>query len=234
MQETILLFNKKEVIVSSLTDGLREAGYEVNVVNSDGKAISFLSENHTDLLIINIGIDVDYYADISLFIEHASKNSEHNPHFPVIILASPSKKDVVVESFNAGAHDVLIKPFRCEELLARIRNLLNIFHLTRERENLPVRVGDLIIEPINHKVMRGETEIFLTSKEFELLLYLAKHADQACSREQILKEVWNYSYHLGTNVVDVYIRHLRKKVDRGHSPKMIHTVRGVGYILKEG
>jgi DNA-binding response OmpR family regulator len=121
-----------------------------------------------------------------------------------------------------------------EELLARVRNVLRMFKAVREGESEDtIKIGDLTIELISRKVYRKDHAIDLTPREFELLLYLARHKNTEKTREEILSDVWGYEYIGDTNVVDVYIRYLRQKMDKGYRHKLIHTIRGVGYMLKE-
>ena len=135
-----------------------------------------------------------------------------------------------VTGLDSGANDYLVKPFSFEELLARIRVL------TREKHNLTeniLNIGDLELNLSSHIVTRGGTEINLTSKEYQLLEYLLYNKEKVLSREKIENHIWNYDYEGGTNVIDVYIRYLRKKIDDGFPTKLIHTVRGAGYVIRE-
>lgn len=153
---------------------------------------------------------------------------------PVILLTARDTVPDKVSGFEHGANDYITKPFAMEELLARVRNLLRIFQASREGENEDVlKVGDLSIELLTRKVYRKDYSIDLTPREFELLLYLARHKNTEKTRDEILSDVWGYEYIGDTNVVDVYIRYLRQKMDKGYRHKLLHTVRGVGYMLKE-
>ncbi len=153
---------------------------------------------------------------------------------PVILLTARDTVPDKVSGFEHGANDYITKPFAMEELLARVRNLLRIFQASREGESEDViRIGDLSIELLTRKVYRKDISIDLTPREFELLLYLARHKNTEKTRDEILSDVWGYEYIGDTNVVDVYIRYLRQKMDKGYRHKLLHTVRGVGYMLKE-
>lgn len=134
-----------------------------------------------------------------------------------------------MSGLDAGADDYLVKPFAFEELLARIRVMLR--KNTAASDNV-CRAADLTVCLDSHRVFRGDTEITLSSKEFAVLRYLILNQGIVLSREKIEQHIWNYDYYGGSNVVDVYIRYLRKKLDQNFEPKLIHTVRGAGYVLK--
>ena len=115
--------------------------------------------------------------------------------------------------------------------MARIANLLKLFQTGRMEQEEVIRIGDLVIDPLSRNVSRAEEAIELTHREYDLLLFLARRQGQVCTREDILKQVWDYDFHTGTNVVDVYILHLREKIDRGRKQKLLRTIRGTGYKL---
>ena len=149
---------------------------------------------------------------------------------PVLFLTARDSIEDRVTGLDSGANDYLVKPFSFEELLARIRVL------TREKHNLTeniLSVADLSLNLSSHTVTRGGAEINLTSKEYQLLEYLLYNKEKVLSREKIENHIWNYDYEGGTNVIDVYIRYLRKKIDDGFPTKLIHTVRGAGYVIRE-
>jgi len=216
---------------SGLIEALRSNEFEITVVPGEYEALRAIGEQSIDLLLL----DRAEYAGSSLskYLKALLREQADRP-FPIIIFEDPYHEQAVIEGLEAGANDVVPRSVSNDELLARIRNLLRIFRIEHERSRQKVTVGDLIIDPASRKVVRGQTYIELTVKEFDLLLYLARHVNQVCTREDILKEVWDYDFNMGTNVVDVYIRHLRTKMDKGFGKKMIQSVRGVGYIIKEG
>ena len=149
---------------------------------------------------------------------------------PVLLLTALDSVPDRVAGLDGGADDYLVKPFAFEELLARIRAMLR-----REggRPDNYYRIADLVVDCDARTAARGNVQITLSSKEFSILEYLICNQGIVLTREKIEQHIWNYDYEGGSNVVDVYIRYLRKKIDDGFSPKLIHTVRGVGYVLKE-
>lgn len=150
---------------------------------------------------------------------------------PVIFLTAKTEIRDRVFGLDLGANDYLIKPFSFEELAARVRMVTRDF---KDNVTNVFSVGDLTVDVKSRQVKRGETVISLSAREYSILEVLIRNAGTVMSREKIENGVWNYDYEGGTNVIDVYIRYLRKKIDDGYDTKLIHTVRGVGYILKEG
>ena len=148
---------------------------------------------------------------------------------PVLLLTARDTIEDRVVGLDAGADDYLVKPFAFEELLARIRVMLRKH--TSTSDNV-CRAANLTVYLDSHRVFRGDTEISLSSKEFAVLRYLILNQGIVLSRKKIEQHIWNYDYYGGSNVVDVYIRYLRKKLDQNFEPKLIHTVRGAGYVLK--
>ena len=149
---------------------------------------------------------------------------------PIIVISARSEDHDKVEALDAGADDYLTKPFSFDELLARIRVLL------RRNSNLAsnqITVADLTMDCAARSVTRAGIPISLSSREFDILEYLMRNQGVVLSREKIEQHIWNYDYAGGSNIVDVYIRYLRKKVDAAHEPKLIHTIRGAGYVLRQ-
>ena len=149
---------------------------------------------------------------------------------PVLLLSARGEVNERVEGLNLGADDYLPKPFELAELVARVRALTR-----RGGENKPVvlRVADLTLDTVTHKAQRNGVEIELTAREYRLLEFLMRSAGRLCARMMILEKVWDYNFDPGTNLVDVYIRRLREQIDANFEPKLLHTVRGSGYVLRE-
>lgn len=154
-----------------------------------------------------------------------------HPSFPIIIIQETNSTSFTINALNLGASDVVTEDIPIKELEARIRSLIRLFWRFADVYMKELKYEDLRVELKSRKVYRNGQQIKLTPKEFDLLRFLVKRAGNVCSREEILQEVWGYDFVIGTNVVDVYIRHLRKKIDKGQSKKIIHTVRGQGYMV---
>lgn len=155
---------------------------------------------------------------------------EKNISTPILCLSAKGTLDDVVNGLNIGSDDYLTKPFAFAELLARSRALIRRGNQDRGAE---LFFADLRIDPVGHKVWRDNNELDLTTKEYALLVYFVRNPDQVLTRSMIAEHVWDYTFHSFTNIIDVYVNHLRKKLERDYYKKLIHSVRGVGYILKE-
>jgi DNA-binding response OmpR family regulator len=152
-------------------------------------------------------------------------------HIPVLMLTARGATEDIVSGLDAGADDYLTKPFAFAELIARVRALVRRSELDRGAE---IVFADLRLDPVSHKVWRGGNEIDLTAKEYGLMEYLVRNPNTVLSRAMIAEHVWDYAFDSFTNIIDVYVNYLRKKIDKDYSVKLIHTVRGQGYILREG
>ena len=161
--------------------------------------------------------------------EVLKKIRKQNIKTPVLLLTARDGIEDRVQGLDFGADDYLIKPFAFDELLARIRVLLR--RNTNNASNV-FTIANLTVNCDSHEVFRDKTSIKLSTREFTILEYMIRNKEKVLSREKIEQHIWDYNYEGGTNVVDVYIRYLRKKIDDNFSPKLIHTIRGIGYILK--
>lgn len=222
----ILLVEDEKKIAAALKTGMEEQGFYV-IVAYDGALGEKLFNNYSfDLVILDINLpDINGYA-LSRMIR------QKNRDIPILMLTALGTVDDKVEGFEAGADDYLVKPFAFKELLARIKSLLR-----RKINGLPagniLRLADLEINLDSKEVVRSGNRIFLTAKEFQLLEYLVKNKNKVVSRADIANQVWDMGFDTGTNVIDVYINFLRKKVDKDYPVKLIHTQIGMGYIMKE-
>ena len=188
------------------------------------KLVLVAVENEYDIIILDLMLP--RLDGITL----CKKLREQDNHTPILMLtAREAVKDRVI-GLDAGADDYMTKPFAFEELLARVRVILRKRPVTQE---LKLEIGDLVLDLITHKVRRGGDEIELTAKEYALLEFLMRNAGTIVTRTMISEHVWDINFETFTNVIDVYINYLRNKIDRDHDEKLIHTVRGRGYVLKK-
>jgi len=156
---------------------------------------------------------------------------QHHDRTPVLLLSARGEVNDRVEGLNIGADDYLGKPFVLAELIARVRALTR---RGNEPKSPVLRVADLALDTLTRQARRGQTTFDLAAREYRLLEFLMRSAGRVCGRVTILEKVWDYHFDPGTNIVDVYVRRLREKIDTDFTPKLLHTVRGVGYVLKEG
>lgn len=220
----ILLVEDEKKVAAFLKKGLEQEYYSVDVSydGKDGylKAVS----NEYDLMIFDVMLP--YKDGITLLKEVRNKEITT----PILMLTAKSQTVNKVAGLDAGADDYLTKPFAFEELLARIRSLLR----RKEREkSIQLKAADLILNTQSHKVTRNETEIILTPKEYAILEYLLRNKNKVISRIKLTEHVYEYNFDPETNVIDVYINKLRNKIDKDFSTQILHTVRGVGYIIKD-
>jgi len=220
----ILVVEDEAKIARFVKKGLSEEGYAVDVARTGEDAISYAASAPYDVVILDLmlpridGITV------------CRRLRESDLSVSILILTARDSVEDRVAGLDAGADDYLVKPFAFAELLARIRALLRRPKGTSH--NL-LRVGDLELDVARHRVIRAGSTIELTPREYSLLEYMMRNRCQVLSRTQILEHVWNYDFYAGSNIVDVYIRYLRKKIDEEHEDKLIKTVRGVGYTICE-
>lgn len=220
----LLYAEDEEDLNKVVTKKLTEEGFSVDSCFDGREAILNAQFTEYDAAILDIMMP---HADGFAVLKELRKLKKNTP---VLFLTARDSIEDRVTGLDSGANDYLVKPFSFEELLARIRVL------TREKHNLTENIfsiADLSLNLSSHTVTRGGTEIILTSKEYQLLEYLLYNKEKVLSREKIENHIWNYDYEGGTNVIDVYIRYLRKKIDDGFPTKLIHTVRGAGYVIRE-
>ncbi len=222
----VLVVEDEPKVGAFIHQGLVENGYEVVLVRDAETALSLDIARTYSIAIVDINLP-----GISGY-ELARSLRKNAPGFPILILSAMSSVEDKIEGFNSGADDYLVKPFDFLELLARLQALLRRTAQTTEAKSEVLKVADLEINLFSFEVTRGNTKIPLTQKEFQLLAYLMRNAGKILKRSQIAKDVWDISFDTGTNVIDVYINFLRKKIDRGFEHKLIHTQTGVGYGLK--
>ena len=218
----ILLVEDDEEIVDVLRRTLRAEGYEVRAAADGSSALGVAPEFRPDLLVLDLGLpDMDG-------LEVCDRMREITD-IPILMLTARTETADRVGGLDAGADDYLTKPFERAELLARVRALLR---RTPPRGSSLLTLADLRLNPDTREVFRGDREIELTKREFELLEYLLQNQRLVISRQRLLEEVWGYDPLDDTNTIDVFISNLRKKLEEGGEERLLHTKRGAGYLLK--
>lgn len=220
----ILLAEDERDLNRVITKRLEKAGYSVDSCFDGEEALDYIEAGEFDAVILDIMMP-----KLSGLEVVREMRLRKNPT-PVLFLTAKDSVEDRVTGLDAGAEDYLVKPFAFEELLARVRVLI------RKRAGMITNVltaADLSVDIAARRVLRGGNEIMLSAKEFDILEYLIINKGIVLSREKIENHVWNFDYSGGTNVVDVYIRYLRKKIDDPFEKKLIHTIRGAGYVLRE-
>lgn len=219
----ILIIEDEKKVADFIKRGLKEEGYAVDAAYDGGNGDFLATTNEYDLIILDLMLPkID---GISL----CRKLRDGKITTPIIMLTAKDDIKDKIMGLDSGADDYLTKPFAFEELLARMRVILRKKDV-RIDTNLQVR--DLVLDLLTHKVTRGNKEIVLTTKEYALLEYLMRNAGTVVTRTMISEHVWDINFDTFTNTIDVYINYLRNKVDRGYKKKLIHTIRGRGYMLK--
>ena len=220
----ILLVEDDKKVASFIRKGLEEEGYAVDVA-AEGEAGLFMGLDRLhDLIILDVMLPKKPGFQVLRELRQAKVAT------PVLMLTARDTVEDKVQGLDAGADDYLTKPFVFAELLARVRALLR---RRAEARSPRLQVADLVLDPATRSVTRGGQPITLTNREFALLEYLMRNAGRVLTRTAITEHVWDYDFDSGTNVIDVYVNYLRKKIDAGHEPKLLHTVRGAGYVLRE-
>ncbi len=220
----ILVVEDEKKVANFLRKGLQEEGYAVDLADNGLDGLSFATDKDYDLIILDIYLPkLDGIAVLK-------KLREERVATPVLLLTVRATIEDKVLGLNSGADDYLTKPFAFDELIARVRALLR--RGAGGIEDSVLRFADVSLDLARHTVTRGSRKIELTLKEFSLLEYLMRNAGRVVTRTMITDHVWNQDFDTGTNVVDVYVNYLRKKIDAESEARLIHTVRGVGYVMK--
>src|ERR1700722_1374831 len=220
----ILLIEDEKKLCDLIERALKAERYAVDVAADGASGWAFADAYDYDLIILDLMLPILSGTEILRRIRRK------NQQVPILILTARDATDEKVEHFEAGADDYLTKPFVFAELLVRVKALLRRGQVSRTSV---LRVADLELDRLSQQVKRGGKKIELTSKEYALLEYLAANAGRVLSRTMIIEHVWDQSFEGLTNIVDVYVRHLRGKVDDAHPRKLIRTVRGVGYCVSD-
>lgn len=221
----ILVVEDEIKVAETLRRGLQENGYEVTLAPSGEDGLVLLLESDIDALILDLNLPARDGLDVLKTVR------QHFSVLPVLILSARDTVDDRVVGLDRGADDYLVKPFAFPELLARLRVLLRREH---KQGNLHCAVGDLVVDIVAREVSRAGNSIALTTREFEILELLLRNQDQPVSRQTIARDIWNVNRATPLdNVIDVHLTRLRKKIDGNREDKLIHTIRGLGYVLTD-
>jgi heavy metal response regulator len=220
----ILVVEDEKKVSSFIKRGLEEEKYEVETAFDGEDGLKLATEKQFDLIIL------DWMLPKKDGLTMVKEIRENKIATPVLMLTAKDSLEDIIAGLDSGSDDYVTKPFAFAELLARVRALLRRSEMDKGAE---LRFADLRLDPVTHKVWRRDKEIDLTAKEYGLLEYFMRNPNQVLTRTMIADHVWDYTFDTFTNIIDVYVNYLRKKIDRDEEKKLIHTVRGVGYIFKE-
>lgn len=221
----ILIVEDEPKVAEFIKKGLKENDYDVDVAGDGIVGKQKAQSNNYDLFILDINLPFVNGIDLCSVIR------KKRPDVPILMLTAMGDTDNKISGFDAGADDYLVKPFEFRELLARIKSLLKRSLASVSRENRILKVADLEVDLDKKTVRRSGMPIDLTAKEFALLEYLIQNKNRTVSRIDIAEKIWDINFETGTNVIDVYVNFLRKKIDKDFTPKLIHTHVGFGYKL---
>ncbi|MEE1899860.1 response regulator [Flavobacterium rakeshii] len=221
----LLVVEDEPQLLSIIRKGLSEKNYDVSAALDGTTALDMINNNRFDVVVLDVMLP-----DIN-GIEICRRLRASGNFVPILMLTALNSSENIVTGLNAGADDYMSKPFKFSELEARINALARRAGQDQKPAEV-ITIADLEIDRRAKTVKRNGDLITLTAKEFKLLYYLAKNTGITLSREKILDNVWNINFDMNTNVVDVYINYLRKKIDKPYTVKLIHTIKGLGYILK--
>jgi two-component system response regulator MprA len=218
----VLVVEDDEAIAEVVRRALRQAGHEVRTAADGVEALDAADQFVPDLVVLDLGLP-------RLDGVEVARRLRSESDAPILILTARTEVDDRVTGLDSGADDYLVKPFEVKELLARARALMR---RRPPRGSAQLTVGDLRLNPDTREVRRGDREIELTNREFELLEFLIRNERLVVSRERLLEEVWGYDPFSMTNTIDVFISNLRRKLEAGGEPRLLHTKRGAGYVLR--
>jgi DNA-binding response OmpR family regulator len=222
----ILVVEDEARIAGFIKKGLEEESYAVDVVNNGSDALDWVATASYNVILLDVMLPGLNGFEVSRLLR------ERGVTTPILMLTARDEVDDRVTGLDAGADDYLAKPFAFKELLARIRALARRSGTTAVPTTV-LRLADLELDTVTHRAKRGHREIELTAKEYALLEYLLRHARRPLNRTLIRESIWGYDYYGASNVVDVYIGHLRKKLEANNEPPLVQTVRGVGYKIDD-
>lgn len=221
----ILVVDDESVLAEMMSMALRYEGWDITTAGDGRAALAAARDIGPDAVVLDVMLPDMSGLDV------LGKLRDDDPDLPVLLLTAKDAVEDRIAGLSAGGDDYVTKPFSLEEVVLRLRALLRRSGVTGESGSAQLVVGDLVLDEDSHEVTRGGEPIVLTSTEFELLRFLMRNPKRVLSKSQILDRVWSYDFGGRSNIVELYISYLRKKIDHGRSP-MIHTLRGAGYVLK--
>jgi DNA-binding response OmpR family regulator len=218
----VLVVEDDDEIAQVLQRSLRLEGYEVRIASDGEQALAMHAEYVPDVLVLDLGLPKVDGIDVARQVRAADD-------VPILMLTARDAVEARVEGLDSGADDYLVKPFERQELLARLRALLR---RRPPRGSASLVVGDLSLNPDTHEVARSDRVVELTQREFELLEYLMRNERIVVPRQRLLEEVWGYDPFATTNTIEVFVSNLRRKLEAGGESRLLHTIRGAGYVLR--
>jgi two-component system, OmpR family, response regulator len=221
----VLVVDDEPVLAELVAMALRYEGWTVSMAGDGAAAIACARKEPPDVVVLDVMLPDMSGLDV------LRRLRSEIPGLPLLLLTAKDAVEDRIAGLTAGGDDYVTKPFSLEEVVLRLRALLRRTGVTTETNGRRIVVGDLVLDEDSHEVARGNDEIALTTTEFELLRFLMRNANKVLSKAQILDRVWSYDFGGRSNIVELYVSYLRKKIDNGRSP-MIHTLRGAGYVLK--
>lgn len=221
----VLVVDDETVLAEMVSMALRYEGWNITTAADGAAAVAAARNNRPDVVVLDVMLPDMSGLDV------LRRLREQNPNLPVLLLTAKDAVEDRIAGLTAGGDDYVTKPFSIEEVVLRLRALLRRTGVTTEDSGAQLVVGDLVLDEDSHEVTRGGEPISLTSTEFELLRFMMRNSKRVLSKAQILDRVWSYDFGGRSNIVELYISYLRKKIDSGREP-MIHTLRGAGYVLK--
>ena len=222
---SVLVVDDESVLAEMVSMALRYEGWDITTAGDGSSAIAAARTARPDVVVLDVMLPDMSGLDV------LRRLREQNPRLPVLLLTAKDALEDRIAGLTAGGDDYVTKPFSIEEVVLRLRGLLRRTGVTTEDSGAQVVVGDLVLDEDSHEVTRAGEAITLTSTEFELLRFMMRNSKRVLSKAQILDRVWSYDFGGRSNIVELYISYLRKKIDSGREP-MIHTLRGAGYVLK--
>ncbi|MCV7414637.1 response regulator transcription factor [Mycolicibacterium litorale] len=220
----VLVVDDEPVLAELVSMALRYEGWDISTAGDGATAIALARESPPDVVVLDVMLPDMSGLDV------LAKLREQIPGLPLLLLTAKDSVEDRIAGLTAGGDDYVTKPFSLEEVVLRLRALLRRTGVT-ETGGAKIVVGDLVLDEDSHEVTRGGDQITLTATEFELLRFMMRNAKRVLSKAQILDRVWSYDFGGRSNIVELYVSYLRKKIDSGREP-MIHTLRGAGYVLK--